>query len=98
MTMSEGGEKKSGSMIGSIIVVLILIIGAIYLVASRGEVPLPTSAPADILADEPAPPLNTNDELPAIENDAMTPELKNLDQELNQLNREVDNLGQDLQL
>lgn len=79
----------SGSLIGSIIIVIILILGAIYFLATRndttpplnGEVPTSTSTGAPVNGEETIETLETEAQI-------MTQESAQLEAELNQLNQE----------
>jgi len=83
-------EGAKGSLIGSIIVVVILIIGAIYLYAGRKapEMPITPEVPATEemgTTTVPEAPLGTSDELNDLEADLNLTDFSDLEADLNSL-------------
>lgn len=87
-TTTAGGESRGsgkGSLIGSIIVIVILVIGAIYLFANRANnEPVP---PAATPTEEGV--IETPDEQAALEQAAQSASVNNLDAEVTDLENAV---------
>lgn len=86
--MESTSPKSPGSMIGSIIVVIILIVGAIYLFSTRGEPRTDNGLPAG--EDEAVGELqmqSDSDELEAIEADLEATDFGSLEAGVSDLNQ-----------
>lgn len=88
--LNQKSEGSKGSLIGSIIVVLILIVGAIYLYASRGPAPVTlidngglTGTTTDLSNGQPA------DDVDSLEADAQSMDLNSLEADVNALEQTV---------
>ena len=66
----ENGHKKVGPIIATLVIVLILIIGALYIFASRmNQQVLPSDATTDTTAGVVKPVTNTADDINSLKND-----------------------------
>lgn len=85
--LNQKPEGSRGSLIGSIIVVLILIIGAIYLYASRGPAPVvPEEGTATTTEQTNA---QQADDVDSLEADAQSMDLNSLEVDLSALEQTV---------
>jgi|GEM_PF-3874119 len=68
--LMETTNKKSGAMIAGLVVILIIIIGSLYMFASRSQAPvIPTEETANT---EVQPVTNTSDDVSSLETDLDT--------------------------
>ena len=85
--LNQKSEGSKGSLIGSIIVVLILIIGAIYLYASRGPVPVQPNEETGTVTT--ATNVEPADDVDSLEADAQSMDLSGLEADANALEQTV---------
>ncbi len=86
-------DKPKGSMVGTIIVILIVVIGAIYLLASREETQTPTPIESGAGMEENTTPTpEATEDLGTLEQDATTLEgMTEIDAAFNELDTELGN-------
>lgn len=88
-------DKPKGSMIGTIIVILIIVIGAIYLLASREEIQTPPTENENNMlenGDSNNLPTETIENFSTLEQDAAKlDEMTEIDAAFNELDAELEN-------